>query len=241
MRVRRRDWLWALLLRHGMGPSIHVAQVSAALIEVAAVDGIAVTLASDGLTRAVIHADDLGAQIEELTLTLGEGPSLDAVADARPVLVDDLRAAEFGVRWPGFTPSVTALGVAAVMSLPLRIGAIRLGVVTLHRREPGPLTVTQLANALILTDLICVLLTNPQRGLLDLDRFVEPIGFMNHPEVHQATGMIIAQLDVDAETAFLRLRARAYATNRRLSDVARDVVERRLRFDPDGDDEKDHA
>jgi ANTAR domain len=189
------------------------------------------------VTRAVIHADNLAAQIEELTLTLGDGPSVDAVADARPVLVDDLSIAEFGVRWPGFTQSVSALGVAALMSLPLRIGAIRLGVVTLHRRGPGALTVTQLADALILTDLICVLLTNPKRGYLEADRFIQPIEFMTDPEVHQATGMIVVQLDVDAETAFIRLRARAYATNRRLSDVARDVVERRLRFDPD--DEND--
>jgi ANTAR domain len=189
------------------------------------------------VTRAVIHADNLAAQIEELTLTLGDGPSVDAVADARPVLVDDLSIAEFGVRWPGFTQSVSALGVAALISLPLRIGAIRLGVVTLHRRGPGALTVTQLADALILTDLICVLLTNPKRGYLEADRFIQPIEFMTDPEVHQATGMIVVQLDVDAETAFIRLRARAYATNRRLSDVARDVVERRLRFDPD--DEND--
>jgi ANTAR domain len=52
-------------------------------------------------------------------------------------------------------------------------------------------------------------------------------------QVHQATGMILAQLGVSAETAFARLRAYGYAHERRLGDVARDVVERRLRFDPD--------
>jgi AmiR/NasT family two-component response regulator len=52
-------------------------------------------------------------------------------------------------------------------------------------------------------------------------------------QVHQATGMVLVQLGASAEAAFARLRAYAYAHDRRLGDVARDVVERRLRFDPD--------
>jgi len=47
--------------------------------------------------------------------------------------------------------------------------------------------------------------------------------------------MILVQLGTAADTAFVRLRAYAFAHNRQLSDVARDVVERRLRFDPDAD------
>jgi hypothetical protein len=60
-------------------------------------------------------------------------------------------------------------------------------------------------------------------------------------QVHQATGMILAQLGISAEAAFARLRAYAFAHDRRLGDVARDVVGRRLRFEPDpipdGDDD----
>jgi AmiR/NasT family two-component response regulator len=52
-------------------------------------------------------------------------------------------------------------------------------------------------------------------------------------QVHQATGMMLVQLGVGADAAFARLRAYAYAHDRRLGVVARDVVERRLRFEPD--------
>jgi hypothetical protein len=52
-------------------------------------------------------------------------------------------------------------------------------------------------------------------------------------QVHQATGMILAQLGISAEAAFVRLRAYAYAHDRRLGDVAGDVVQRRLRLPPD--------
>ena len=51
------------------------------------------------------------------------------------------------------------------------------------------------------------------------------------PDPH--TGMVVAQLAVPPRTAFLRLRAHAFAHDIPLKEVARDVIERRLRFDPD--------
>jgi hypothetical protein len=53
---------------------------------------------------------------------------------------------------------------------------------------------------------------------------------LDHTEVYQATGMIMAQLDVPAETALSRLRAHAFVHDRTIDDIARDVVARRLRF-----------
>src|SRR5438270_521228 len=50
------------------------------------------------------------------------------------------------------------------------------------------------------------------------------------PQVHQATGMVKVQLGISVEDAFLLLRARAFASERPLREVATDVVERRLRF-----------
>jgi len=52
-------------------------------------------------------------------------------------------------------------------------------------------------------------------------------------EVHQATGMVVAQLSVPPAVAYLRLRAYAFTNDRRLTDIAREVIERRLRFDPE--------
>ena len=49
-------------------------------------------------------------------------------------------------------------------------------------------------------------------------------------EVHQATGMVLVQLEIPGEDAFARLRAYAFARGRPLTDVARDVVARRLVF-----------
>ena len=52
-----------------------------------------------------------------------------------------------------------------------------------------------------------------------------------HSVVHQAPGMVAAQLDVSVGQALIRLRAYAFGNDRPLAQVAEDVVARRLRFD----------
>jgi hypothetical protein len=51
--------------------------------------------------------------------------------------------------------------------------------------------------------------------------------------------MISVQLGLSAAVALIRLRAYAYANDRRLRDIARDVVARRLRFHPDDNGDAD--
>jgi hypothetical protein len=55
-------------------------------------------------------------------------------------------------------------------------------------------------------------------------------------EVHQATGMISVQSGVSLADALLILRARSFAAERPLDAVARDVVDRVIRFAPHGED-----
>jgi AmiR/NasT family two-component response regulator len=54
-------------------------------------------------------------------------------------------------------------------------------------------------------------------------------------EIHQATGMVLAQLDISAEAALARMRGHAFVEQRLLIDVAGDIVSRRLRFTEDMD------
>lgn len=56
---------------------------------------------------------------------------------------------------------------------------------------------------------------------------------LSRVEVSQATGMLVAQLDLEPAEALVRLRAHAYATGRSATDVARDILDRRLRLEAD--------
>ncbi|MDT3442394.1 GAF and ANTAR domain-containing protein [Pseudofrankia sp. BMG5.37] len=53
------------------------------------------------------------------------------------------------------------------------------------------------------------------------------------PEIHQATGMVMAQLGVSAQEALVRLRALARARGQIADETARDIVARRLRLGGD--------
>jgi hypothetical protein len=204
-------------------------------VQMLGITGAGIALVTDQGHRGVVHAtDDVSALIEELQLTLGEGPCIDAVAGRGPVLVPDLaRSPDLAVdRWPGFLSEAADAGVQAVFAFPLRLGAISVGALDLYRDSPGELSEAELPAALLAAD---------AAALAVLDRYSEDqapavwggAGEQHQFQVHQATGMVQVQLGVATEQAFLMLRARAFADGRPLSDVASDVVTRRLRFSPE--------
>jgi GAF domain-containing protein len=170
--------------------------------------------------------------LEELQFLLGEGPCLDAFASRRPVLVPDLSDGATG-RWPGYAPALHDRGVRAVFAFPLQIGAARLGALDIFRDEVGSLTDDQFRDALTFADIAVTTLLDGQAraapgtaadGLDD-----EVVG--QRAELFQAQGMVAVQLGVSLADALARLRAYAYAEDKALGDVARDVVARRVSFD----------
>ncbi|ROO63235.1 ANTAR domain-containing protein [Micromonospora sp. Llam0] len=229
MHSGRRMRLWTAVLEAARGHTVEVDHVCTATVSVAGVDSAALAVILNATPRELLHATARTAsELEDLTLTLGEGPGADAMSGG-PVLVADLTATECRHRWPVFAPAALLTGVRAVFALPLRIGGIRLGVLDLYRAHAGGLGAEQLADALVLADLACAVLLG-HRVDRD-DPRPERIG-LQHPEVHQATGMVTVQLGVTAEVALTRLRAYAYSHDRRLQDVAADIVARRLRLEP---------
>ncbi len=229
--------VWAQVGRQSQGAPVSVAHVCAAAVAGTGVDGAGVTVMTSPTVLDTVHATDrVAGDLEEWQLTFGQGPCLDAFTGGGPVLVGDLDSAESAARWPVFTPAALDSGARAVFALPLQVGAIRVGVLDLYRSRPGGLSTHELADALAFADTAGMLLldaaagTQPDTADLAWQRD-DPTA--HQAEVHQATGMILVQLGVSAEAAFARLRAYAYAHDRRLGDVARDVVARRLRFTPD--------
>lgn len=181
--------------------------------------------------RGLVHAsNDTSAGLEDLQLTVGEGPCLDTFLTGGPVLIDDL--AETVDRWPAFTAGARQLDAAAVFSFPLQLGVIRLGSLDCYRSTPGPLESAQVTDALILADLAThtIMAELDGHSVDDLSWLADP-----HVEIHQASGMVQIQLGIATEAALLRLRAHAYGQETTLAEVARQVVGRELRFHPNTD------
>jgi hypothetical protein len=240
----RKIRLWTWIVDQSNGGPVEVRHVCAAVVVAAGVDGVAVTVVRSAMVPETVYASDqTAARLEELASTLGEGPGLDAFTSRGPVLIADVAALDLRARWPVFAAAAAGAGARALFALPMHIGAIELGVLNLYRAMPGGLGSEQLADVLALADTACLLLLDGADRVASYlaGRGPPPEQADQHPQVHQATGMVIAQLGVSATVALVRLRAYAYAHDRRLRDVANDVVTRRLCFEPEpaGDHEAD--
>jgi hypothetical protein len=223
--------LWALVVEQADGIPVTVDHVGVVTIRATDVDVAAIAVALVASPRETVYASDqLAADMEDLTTTLGEGPGVDALVDG-PALAADLNDAQHQRRWPVFAPAAVDAGMRAAFALPLQVGGIHLGVMDLYRVRPGPLDPGQLADALLLADTACALLLDT--ATTGANGYRPEEASLEHPEVHQATGMIIVQAEVSAAVALTRLRAHAYAHDQRLHDAAADVVARRLRFHSD--------
>ncbi|MEU4419905.1 GAF and ANTAR domain-containing protein [Actinoplanes sp. NPDC024001] len=191
--------------------------------------GISV-MTADGTRGVCATSDPVSERVEELQFVLGEGPCIDAFADRRPVLAADLSDSEVH-RWPVYAPAARADGVCAVFAFPLQVGAARLGVMDIFRDRVGPLSGTEMQTAFTIVEVTVEALLDMQHELARDGDGAAVLDFGRHAELFQAQGMVMMQLGVSIGEALVRMRAHAYAENRRLEDVARDIVERRLRWD----------
>ena len=196
--------------------------------------GAGLSMARDGAPREPVLASSPRAEeLEELQFTLGEGPCMDAAAGNRPVLVPDLATASARNRWPVFAPAAMDHGVRAAFAFPVTTGTALVGVLDVYRAQPGRLGPRELANALVLADVVLVLALDEQGGITaEFDDVLDTAVSTRRAQVHQATGMVAAQLGVSMTDALVALRAYAYTRGRRLTDVAADVVERKVRLFP---------
>src|SRR4051812_31792987 len=202
------------------------------------VSGVGLALMTDDGPAGTVAASDGGAlQLEELQFTLGQGPCVNASRTGRPVLAPDL-AGTSSRSWPQFRAGAHAAGLRAVFAFPLQVGGIRLGVLDLYRDTAGELSPTELADALSFADAATQLLldlqaqdtgqgTSSPHALSVLD---------DRAEVHQATGVVSVRARVSLAQALALLRALAYAEERPIGNLARDVLDGVVELGENDDD-----
>lgn len=185
----------------------------------------------------VCATDDVSARIDELQFSLADGPCVESFSTGRAVLVTDI--ADPGERrWPVFAAAAADTGARGMFVFPLNVGASRIGVLDCYRDTPGTLDQQELTGALRAADAAVWTLLDTMAPRADTNGAPEVDvvdgSSLARAEVHQATGMLIAQGNLTAAAALARLRAAAFARGRTITDVADDVVGRRLRLRPDG-------
>lgn len=196
------------------------------------VQGAAVTVRGGDIEQLLHATDAVIARLDDLQFVIGEGPCRDAYRLRAPVVEPDLASPTTVARWPVFGREAIAAGAAAVFAFPLQVGAVPFGMLELYRSTPGRFTGTDLATAVLLAD------TGVHLVLHDLGRAdltptaANPEPVFGRDEVPMATGMIAVQRGIPVAQALVELRAAAFTANRPVTDVAADVLARRITFTP---------
>ena len=194
-------------------------------------DGGAITIGYNAADRSLLCVTDpIAERVEELQDVLREGPSLDVYRTHRPVAED---LSEQGGRWPALLQSLSERHeVIRLFAVPMMPQSDLLGVISLYRFTRAQIDFDEDA-ARFLADAI---------GIAILGRFARTestdLLWSTRDRIYQATGMVVAQLQISPADALALLRAHAFAHGATLAEVSDAVVTRRLDFrDTDSDNE----
>ncbi len=203
-------------------------RLAARCSELLGVSACGILLADHHGALNLVAASTEQARLVELTqLQNLEGPCLDAYATGRPVQHADLR--EPDPRWPRFSAAAVEAGYLSVQALPMRLRDTVLGAVNLLSEEPGPRTDDTIALGQALADAATIGIVH-QRAQARQEVVTEQLqaALNSRILIEQAKGFLTHSLGMDVDEAFTVLRAYARANNRRLTDVADDVVQGRI-------------
>jgi len=199
-------------------------------VEALHVDGASLSVFDvAGRQSTVCASSGLAARADALQFELGEGPHWEALTSGNPVLCPNLT--DNRSSWPMFSTTAQGLGIGAVFAFPMKIGAAIVGVVDLLCKTPRRLDVHQVSLAQSMANRTATRAVRLATRLTD-DPDEPPVEMAPalRLEVHQATGMIQAQLDTSATEALALLRGHAFSTGAPVSTVAYAVVHGRLDF-----------
>lgn len=193
--------------------------------------GVSITVITpSGAQSALCSSDLLAARIDELQFELGEGPHWLAARSGQIAMISDV-ATDGHSKWPILGAALGALPVGAIFSIPMRMGAVTVGVATLYSERRRELNHEQQATALAIASGIAeVAVQRAMASARDESSVESAANPALRREVHQATGMILVQLDTTATIAYSRLQAYAFANGQTMASVAHDVVTGKLTF-----------
>ena len=204
----------------------------ASFIDALPVTGAALSAFSGSLQETTLGTtDDLAARLDELQFDLGEGPRWEAARSRTQVLLPYVRSMTHE-KWPVFGKALLDTEAEALFVFPLIVGAMDIGVAELYSSTPGTLSEADLVTARALADgaawslLRRILVPESERD--SHGQGLSP----SRREIHQATGMVLAQTGGTAADALLLLRGYGFANGQTVYETANDVLEWRLDFTP---------
>ena len=184
---------------------------------IAGVDIAGVLLVGKGGTHQTLApTSDVMFKLDELQMTTGEGPCLQAALDEIVIRTDDFRDEP---RFPNYAPKVVELGLLSALSLKLYTADRTAGALNLFGYEPRPWNSE--------AETIGMVLAAHAASAILASRESEQLqsALSTRDRIGQAQGIIMERCQIDDVRAFEMLRKLSQDTNTKLVDVAHRVID----------------
>jgi GAF domain-containing protein len=181
-----------------------------------------VTICRDGQPFTPATSNDLAAQVDEIQYAADEGPCLDALRTGTVVQVDDLTQDE---RWDSYRPHAIAHGVVSSLSLPLAVDGETLGALNLYSAAPAAFAGQLCIHAAAFAERSAAALTVTLRQVHQAQvQHQLADAMVSSSVIDQAIGILMGQQRCTAGAAFDLLRQASQHRNRKLRDIAADII-----------------
>ncbi len=182
-----------------------------------------VTLVNGSVPVTAAATDPLTEAVDARQYAAGDGPCLDAIRSRRFNRVD---VDEADRRWPDFTDHARELGIYSYLAAPLIVRDEAIGSLNLYSASADGFDALDDALVGLFCAQASVALANAHlyERAVTLSRQLET-AMANRAVIEQAKGIVMAEHRIDADTAFALLRERSQQGNRKLRDVAQEMVD----------------
>ncbi|HWF40913.1 MAG TPA: GAF and ANTAR domain-containing protein [Acidothermaceae bacterium] len=192
--------------------------VRAAVDVIPGVDAASISVVL-GRRRVESHAatGDLPRAVDAIQMEVGQGPCLDAVYDQCTVSVPDVAADD---RWPRFSRRAAGAGAGSMLSFQLYVEGDNLGALNLYAHKPRSFDEESAHVGLLFAAHAAVAYAGAQRQ--------EQLraGMTSRDLIGQAKGILMERHKVTGDQAFRLLVRASQDKNRRLHEIAEELVER---------------
>ena len=187
-------------------------------------DEVSLTLVRRGRAHTAAYTGELAMQADERQYGLDAGPCVDASRGGELLHVSDMRTEE---RWPEYAPQAVRAGVLSSLSIPLPIQEDLIGALNVYSRSANAFDGEDIAAAEAFAAYAAVAVANADTFASTAETAEQlRTAMASRATIEQAKGVLMAQSGLSPDEAFAVLVRASQRENRKLRDVAADVVAR---------------
>lgn len=185
-------------------------------------DGVSVTLRRQGRFTTAVYSNEVTRRVDLWQYATGEGPCLSAIEDRATFIAEDLRVED---RWPSFATMATEEGINSVLAVPFLPMGQPIGALNSYSSKPHAFDEDHVEITTLFAQQAAIVIANSVAYSSAVTTNAQLREALESREViGKATGILMERERVSSEEAFGILRNVSQQTNRKLREVAEEVL-----------------